>query len=79
MADLTVADVLTARTPLPYKSDDGYTVTLCGGVLYLNARPVLGSTAVELSIALAVGAAQLGEQRTGRNPNHTTPKEADRG
>ncbi|MFI7073613.1 hypothetical protein [Micromonospora sediminicola] len=47
-----LADVLP-RTPLPYTTRTGHTVTVAGGVIYLNAVPLRPVDALDLSCALA--------------------------
>lgn len=41
------------RTRLPHTTRSGDTVTLTGGVIYLNARPLRPADALDLSAALA--------------------------
>ncbi|MEU8334851.1 hypothetical protein [Micromonospora tulbaghiae] len=41
------------RRPLPYTTRTGHTVTVAGGVIYLNARPLTPVDAHDLSCALA--------------------------
>ncbi|MET8278226.1 hypothetical protein [Micromonospora sp. NPDC005174] len=79
MADLTVADIIAARPALPYVSPEGETVTVFRGRIFLTSREITGSSALELSAALARAATDVGELRAGGNPNHTTRTEANHG
>lgn len=52
MPDL--AGLEAVRVPLPYTTGrDGYTVAISGGCIYLNARPLTRTDALDLSAALA--------------------------
>ncbi|MER7331620.1 MULTISPECIES: hypothetical protein [unclassified Micromonospora] len=72
MPDL--ADVEAARTRLPFITSAGDTVSISGGVIYLNARPLPLLDVLDLSAALA-----RAFNETVANHTTTNRKEAVRG
>jgi len=62
------AAIADRRTVLPYDAN-GNRVTCVGDVIYLNCRPLPAWAALELSAALARAATDVGEMRSGGNPN----------
>ena len=75
------AAIADRRTVLPFEDSFGNTVALDGGQIRISLTvdllPVLA--ALDLSAAIGLAVAYVGELRSGGNPDHTTRTEANHG